>query len=76
MTMSAEKLAAEIHALSDVGKLRLVDEILSELDKPDPDIGENDRIVGTEIIYACQPIRLERLLLIKDEVQKKKSLQG
>ncbi len=45
MTMSAEKLAAEIHALSDVEKLRLVDEILSDLDKPDPEI---DRIWAEE----------------------------
>jgi putative addiction module component (TIGR02574 family) len=45
MAMSAEKLAAEIHALSDVEKLRLVDEILSELDKPDPEI---DRIWAEE----------------------------
>ena len=45
MTTNAEKLAAEIHALTDVEKLRLVDEILSDLDKPDPEI---DRIWAGE----------------------------
>jgi putative addiction module component (TIGR02574 family) len=45
MAMSAEKLAAEIQALSDVEKLRLVDEILSDLDKPDP---EMDRVWAEE----------------------------
>jgi putative addiction module component (TIGR02574 family) len=45
MTISPEKLAAEIHALSDVEKLRLVDEILSDLDRPDPEI---DRIWAEE----------------------------
>jgi len=45
MTKTAERLASEIHALSDLEKLRLVDEILTDLDKPDPDI---DRIWADE----------------------------
>jgi putative addiction module component (TIGR02574 family) len=45
MATNAEKLAAEIHALTDVEKLHLVDEILSDLDKPDPEI---DRIWAEE----------------------------
>ncbi len=45
MGTDAEKLAAEIHALSDVEKLQLVDENLADLDKPDPEI---DRIWAEE----------------------------
>ena len=45
MKNSAEKLASEIHALADVEKLRLVDDILADLDKPDPEI---DRIWAEE----------------------------
>lgn len=41
MTKTAEKLASEIHSLPDIEKLRLVDTILADLDKPDPEI---DRI--------------------------------
>jgi putative addiction module component (TIGR02574 family) len=35
---TADKLASEIRALSDAEKLRLVDTILTDLDKPDPEI--------------------------------------
>ena len=45
MATNAERLAAEIHTLTDVEKLRLVDEILSDLDKPDPEI---DRVWAEE----------------------------
>ena len=45
MATKTEKLAAEIQDLTDVEKLRLVDEILSDLDKPDPEI---DRIWAEE----------------------------
>jgi putative addiction module component (TIGR02574 family) len=45
MTKTAEKLASEIHSLPDVEKLRLVDAILADLDKPDP---EMDRIWADE----------------------------
>ncbi len=38
MTKTAEKLASEIHSLSDIEKLKLVDIILTDLDKPDPEI--------------------------------------
>jgi uncharacterized protein YuzE len=40
------------------------------------DIGENDRIVGIEIMEASRHIPLEKLLPVKYEVQKEKSLQG
>lgn len=45
MTKAASKLAAEIHGLPDADKLQLVDAILAELDKPDPEI---DRVWAEE----------------------------
>jgi putative addiction module component (TIGR02574 family) len=45
MTKTAEKIAEEIHSLTDVEKLQLVDAILTDLDKPDPEI---DRIWAEE----------------------------
>ena len=45
MSTSADKLASEIKDLPDAEKLRLVDAILADLDKPDPEI---DRIWAEE----------------------------
>ena len=45
MGKTVNELAVEIHALPDVDKLRLLDAILSELDKPDPKI---DRVWAHE----------------------------
>ena len=45
MAKTVEKLATEIHDLSDTEKLRLVDVILEDLDSPDPEI---DRIWANE----------------------------
>jgi putative addiction module component (TIGR02574 family) len=45
MAKSLDKLAKEIHELPDVEKLRLVDTILTDLDKPDPEI---DRVWAEE----------------------------
>ena len=45
MTKTTEKLASEIHSLPDVEEMRLVDAILIDLDKPDPEI---DRIWAEE----------------------------
>lgn len=45
MAKKVDKIAAEIHDLPDVEKLRLVDAILADLDKPDPEI---DRIWAEE----------------------------
>lgn len=42
---TADKLASQIRNLPDADKLRLVDAILSELDKPDPEI---DRVWAEE----------------------------
>ena len=38
MAKALEKLAAEIQALPDTEKLQLVETILEDLDKPDPEI--------------------------------------
>jgi putative addiction module component (TIGR02574 family) len=38
MTTPSDKLVSEIRALPDVEKLRLVDAILTDLEKPDPEI--------------------------------------
>ena len=45
MTKTAEKLVSKIRSLPDVEKLMLVDAILADLDKPDP---EMDRIWAEE----------------------------
>ena len=38
MSKSLDEIAAQISTLSDLEKLRLVDSILEDLDKPDPEI--------------------------------------
>ncbi len=45
MSTTNDKLVSEIRALPDIEKLRLVDAILTDLDKPDPEI---DRIWADE----------------------------
>ena len=45
MAKTVDKLAAEIQGLPDIEKLRLVDVILADLDKPDPEI---DRVWAKE----------------------------
>ena len=45
MAKALNKLAAEIHDLPDVEKMRLVDTILRDLDQPDPEI---DRVWAEE----------------------------
>lgn len=45
MAKTVDKIAAEIQSLPDVEKLRLVDTILADLDKPDPEI---DRVWAEE----------------------------
>lgn len=54
MAKTVDKLAAEIHGLPDVEKLRLVDTILADLDRPDPEI---DRVWAEEArkrLAACK----------------------
>jgi putative addiction module component (TIGR02574 family) len=45
MSSTADKLEQEIRSLPDIEKLRLVDAILADLDRPDPEI---DRIWAEE----------------------------
>jgi Putative addiction module component len=45
MAKKVDKLAEEIHGLPDIEKLRLVDAILNDLDKSDPEI---DRVWAVE----------------------------
>lgn len=45
MAKNVDKLAEEIRDLKDVEKLRLLDAILTDLDKPDPEI---DRVWAEE----------------------------
>ena len=45
MTKLVEKLVADIHKLPDTDKLQLLDVIIEDLDKPDPEI---DRIWADE----------------------------
>ena len=45
MAKTVDKIAAEIQSLPDVEKLRLVDAILADLDKPDPEL---DRVWAEE----------------------------
>jgi putative addiction module component (TIGR02574 family) len=45
MATQAERLVSEIRALPEEEKLRLLDAILTDLDKPDPEI---DRVWATE----------------------------
>lgn len=45
MSTTADKIASQIKKLPDVEKLRLVDAILTELDRPDPEI---DRVWADE----------------------------
>ena len=45
MAKNIDKLAQEIRDLTDVEKLRLIDVILTDLDKPDPEI---DRVWADE----------------------------
>ncbi|OIP92316.1 MAG: addiction module protein [Syntrophobacterales bacterium CG03_land_8_20_14_0_80_58_14] len=45
MATTTEKLASEIQSLTDMEKLHLVDTILADLDRPDPEL---DRIWAEE----------------------------
>ena len=45
MKATAEKIASDLHELPDIEKLRLVEILLSDLDKPDP---EMDKIWAEE----------------------------
>ena len=64
MPTSADKLVSQINDLPDVEKLRLVDAILTELDKPDP---ETDRIWADEARKRWVAYKTRRLSTVSYE---------
>jgi len=69
MSMTMDKLVSEIKALSDVDKLRLVEAILTDLDRPDPEI---DRVWVEEARKRWAAYKEGRLSTVSyDEVMSK-----
>lgn len=69
MATTADKLVSEIRDLPDVEKLRLVDAILTDLDKPDPEI---DRIWAEEARKRWTAYKAGRISTLSyDEVMAK-----
>lgn len=64
MAKSADKLAAQIHDLPDVEKLRLLDAILTDLDKPDAEI---DRVWAKEARKRWSAYKAGRLQTVPYE---------
>jgi len=62
--MDADKLASEIRDLPDAEKLRLVDAILTDLDKPDPEI---DRVWADEARKRCAAYKAGRIPTVSYE---------
>src|ERR1051325_9468446 len=69
MSTNADKLASEIRELPEAEKLRLVDAILTDLDKPDPEI---DRIWADEARQRWAAYKEGRIPTVSyDEVMSK-----
>jgi len=64
MSTTADKLAQEIRSLPDTEKLRLVDEILADLDRPDPEV---DRIWAEEARKRWDAYKAGRLRTVSYE---------
>lgn len=64
MVVQRDKLVSEIRALSEEDKLRLLDVILNELDKPDPEI---DHVWVNEARKRWSAYKEGRLLTISYE---------
>ncbi len=64
MAIDAEKLVSEIRTLPDEEKLRLLDAILTDLDKPDPEI---DRIWANEARQRWAAYKAGRLPTVSYE---------
>lgn len=64
MSTTADRLVEEIRGLSDIEKVRVVDAILTELDKPDPEI---DRIWAEEARQRWMAYKAGRLPTISYE---------
>ena len=73
MSTNADKLVSEIRDLPDSEKLRLVDAILSDLDKPDPEI---DRVWADEARQRWAGYKAGRIPTVSyDEVMSKYRLR-
>jgi putative addiction module component (TIGR02574 family) len=64
MATNADKLVSEIRELPDEEKLRLVDAILTDLDKPDPEI---DRIWAEEARKRWEAYKAGRIPTVSYE---------
>jgi len=64
MATQADKLASEIRALPEEEKLRLLDAILTDLDKPDPEL---DHIWATEARQRWLAYKAGRLATVSYE---------
>ena len=64
MAKTVDKLAAEIQGLPDIEKLRLVDVILADLDKPDPEI---DRVWAEEARKRWEAYKAGRIPTVSYE---------
>lgn len=64
MSSTADQLAQEIKSLPDIEKLRLVDAILADLDRPDPEI---DRIWADEARRRSDAYKSGRLRTVSYE---------
>ena len=64
MAKTAEQLSAEIHDLPDIEKLRLVDTILADLDKPDPEI---DKVWAEEARKRWAAYKADRITTVPYE---------
>ncbi len=64
MAKSVDKLAAEIRVLPDIEKLQLVDTILEDLDKPDPEI---DRVWAEEARKRWEAYKAGRIPTVSYE---------
>jgi putative addiction module component (TIGR02574 family) len=64
MAIDAEKLVSEIRSLPEEEKLRLLDAILTDLDKPDPEI---DRIWANEARKRWAAYKAGRLSTVSYE---------
>jgi putative addiction module component (TIGR02574 family) len=64
MSSTADKLEQEIKALPGIEKLRLVDSILADLDRPDPEI---DRIWAEEARKRWDAYKAGRLQTVSYE---------
>lgn len=64
MSSPTDKLASEIRALPDAEKLRLIESILTDLDRPDPEI---DRVWAEEARKRWAAYKAGRLTTVSYE---------